>query len=265
MPTRCPACGARLEERGPRTLCPNRFGCPGQLRAALVHFASRPALDIEGVGPETADALIDAGLVRALPDLFRLDVTALRSLPRFGERSARKLLAAIDRGRRVELRRLLIGLGIPGVGATAARKLAERFRTLPALRRASRAQLDAVPGLGRATAAAVNAFLAEPRTRRLIDRLLAAGVEVTGAARRSGPWADRRFLFTGRLERLTRVGAEALVEALGGEMAGSVGSATDVVVGEAPGAKAEQARGRGIRMLDEGAFLRRARRVGGKV
>jgi DNA ligase (NAD+) len=265
MPTRCPACRARLEERGPRTLCPNRFACPGQLRAALVHFASRPALDIEGIGPETADSLIERGLVRELPDLFRLDEADLRSLPRFGDRSARKLLAAIERGRRVELRRLLIGLGIPAVGATAARKLADHFRTLAALRRATRSQLARVPGVGGATAAAVHAFLAEPRNRRLLDRLIEAGVEVARSAPRSGPWAGRRFVFTGRLENLTRARAAALVEALGGEVTGSVGAATDVVVGGAPGAKAAQARRRGLRTSEEASFLRSARRAGAEV
>ena len=184
MPARCPACGTRVATEGPMTWCPNRFGCPAQLKRSLQHFASEGALDVPGIGEETANALVDHELVHEPADLFALTVDELRKLEGFGEKSARKLVAEIAAARTLELHRFLYALGIPGIGRTVARDLADTFGTLDALRRASRADLVETPRLGDKRAADVYAFFHDRRTKRVIDRLLKAGVRVAGAARR---------------------------------------------------------------------------------
>ncbi|MFW6079501.1 MAG: NAD-dependent DNA ligase LigA, partial [Gemmatimonadota bacterium] len=237
MPGACPACGTELVERGPLTYCPNRFGCPAQLRERLVHFASRQALDIRGIGRRTAEALVDRGLVRELPDLFRLRPEQIRTLPHFAERSARKLHRAIRESGPVPLHRFLTGLGIPGVGAATARELADRFGALEPLRRADVDELRNVPGVGPAMAEGIRDFFAEPRNQRIIDRLLDAGLEVERPGKPADrPLAGRTFVFTGRLDRFTREEAEALVESLGARTTSSVSARTDyVVAGAEPG------------------------------
>ncbi|HEX7049440.1 MAG TPA: NAD-dependent DNA ligase LigA [Longimicrobiales bacterium] len=256
MPARCPSCGARLVERGPQTVCPNRFGCPAQLRERLVHFGSRDALDIGGLGEETAEGLIEAGLVRDLSDLFRLRPEALVRTGRFGKRSAEKLVRAIQSAKRTDLRRFLIGLGIPGVGPAAARDLAAHFRSLDALRGADLAALRRVPGVGPALARGIRDFFTEARNARAIDELLEAGVRPAKQEPTGRALAGRTFVFTGRLERFTRQEAERRVERLGGRSSDSVGPGTDyVVAGAAPGRKVERARARNVPVLDEAAFV----------
>lgn len=267
FPERCPACGAKLEVRGPLTRCPNRFGCPAQLRERIRHFASRDAMDIGGIGRATAEALVDYGLVRDLDDLYELRPDDVARLPHFAARSARKLVDAIRRAKRVELQRFLFALGIPGVGESAARDLARHFRTLGAIRHASRDALRRAPGIGPALAAAVHDFFADERHQRAIDALLAKGIEIVPPKAPEGRGlAGRSFVLTGRLKRLTRGEAERLVESLGGEARTSVSRRTDyVVAGEAPGRKREEALEKGVRILDEDAFLRLLRRAGADV
>lgn len=258
MPERCPACGTRLEERGPLTVCPNRYGCPAQLKARLVHFASRDAMDIPGLGRETAALLVDRGLVRNLADLYRLDAEKLRTLPHFGEKSATKLAQAIQRSRHPTLDRFLFALGIPEVGLATARLLARHFRSLDALRRASAEELARVPGIGAATAREVAAFFRDPRSRRTVDALLRAGVAPWAPAAEpgTGPLEGQRIVFTGRLDRMTRREAEALVRSLGGEVGSEVSARTTAVVaGALPGSKLEDARRLGVRILSEPEFF----------
>ncbi|HEX6939229.1 MAG TPA: NAD-dependent DNA ligase LigA [Longimicrobiales bacterium] len=264
FPDRCPSCGARLEHDGPLTRCPNHFGCPAQLRERIRHFASREAMDIGGIGHATAEALVEHGLVRRLADLYALRAEDVARLPHYSEKSARKLVDAIRRARRVELRRFLYALGIPGVGEAGARDLARHFRTLDALRHASREEIERAPGVGPALAAGVHAFFANPANQRAIDALLEAGIEIVEpAAARTGRLAGKRFVFTGRLERFTRGEAESLVESLGAEASSSVTRKTDyVVAGADPGQKLERAREKGVRVLDEDAFLRLVRKAG---
>lgn len=265
MPELCPACGYPVERRGPLTFCPNRFDCPAQLREQLIHFASRAALDIGGIGEKTAALLLESGLVRRLDDLFRLRREDLEALPRFGSKLAGKLVAGIERSRRVPLRNFLIGLSIPGVGDAAARELAREFRSLEALRVASLDELRRVPGIGEVLARQVHEFFRDPRHAETIDRLLEAGVEplpekVEGART---PWADRTFVFSGRLEGFTREEAEAAVESLGGKAVSDVSRSTDyLVVGSEPGGKLEKARRYGVRVVDEGEFVELLRRAG---
>lgn len=255
MPARCPACGTPVASRGPHTICPNHLGCPAQLRARLVHLASESGFDIPGLGPEIAAALVEAGLVRSPADLFRLGARDLLRLRGFRAKSAAKLADGIRNARRIELARFLTALGIPWIGAVAARALAEGFGRLEPIRSASPDQLRRKAGLGPAAAASVHRFFAEPRTRRAVAELLAAGVEVLPARMARGPLSGRRFVFTGALERRTRDAARHEVEALGGRVAGTVGPAVDfVVVGAEPGRKLADARRLGVKTLSERQF-----------
>lgn len=267
FPRQCPSCGTPLEHDGPLTRCPNRFGCPAQLRERIRHFASRDAMDIRGLGRATAEALVDYRLVQELDDLYALHPEDVARLPHFSTRSAKALVDAIQRRKHVDLRRFIIALGIPGVGESAARDLAEHFGSLARLRHASIDELRQVPGIGPALARALHEFLADERHQRAIDALLRQGIEVTGPATPSGRvLADRRFVFTGRLERFTREEAEDLVESLGGEATSSVSRNTDyVVVGQEPGRKAEEAREKGVQVLDEDAFVDLVRGAGANV
>ncbi|MGA9838159.1 MAG: NAD-dependent DNA ligase LigA [Gemmatimonadaceae bacterium] len=263
MPQRCPACGTRVVSEGPMTRCPNRFGCPAQLKRSLQHFTSEGALDVQGIGEETANALVDHELVHGLPDVFRLTVADLTKLEGFAEKSARKLVDEIAAARTLELHRLLYALGIPGIGSTVARDLAEEFGTLDALRAASAEAIARTSGLGERRAADVYAFFHDPRTKRVIDGLLEAGVRVTGERRQRGALSGKRIVFTGALSSLTRPEARKRVEAIGGRVGESAGPSIDfVVVGENPGEKLDDARKYGVREMSEKQFLALLARAG---
>ncbi len=258
MPERCPACDTPVEEDGPRTICPNRFGCPAQLKGRIVHFGARNALDIEGLGEETAALLVDRGLVRELADLFDLTPEALEDLPGFAEKSAANLVEGIQRRKKPELRRFLHGLGIPEVGTTVARDLALHFRSLEAIRSASREQLEEVEGIGPKMSEAIRGFLDGERNASALDHILAKGVEpVPPVAPADTPLAGRKFVFTGGLEGLTRSQAKKLVEGAGARAVSSVSKETDyVVAGEDPGSKLDKANELGVTVLSEEEFLR---------
>ncbi|MDT8341758.1 MAG: NAD-dependent DNA ligase LigA [Longimicrobiales bacterium] len=265
MPETCPACGTPVREDGPRTVCPNRYGCPAQLKGRIVHFGSRNALDIEGLGEETAVLLVDRGLVRELAGLFDLTVEQLVDLPGFAEKSATNLVEAIARRKRTELARFLHGLGIPEVGVAVARDLARHFRDIAAVREADREALEAVDGIGPRMSEVIHAFLHEPRNAEAIDHVLARGVELSPpqAEPASDALAGARFVFTGGLSRLSRGEARKRVEAAGAKVVGSVSrSTTHVVVGEGPGSKYDQAVALGIPVLDEASFLALLREAG---
>lgn len=272
MPERCPNCDTPVEIRGPFTRCPNRFGCAAQLKGRIVHFASRNALDIEGLGKETAQLLVQRELVRELADLFHLDPEALAELPGFAEKSAEKLAGAIEARRTTELRRFLFGLGVPEVGVTVARDLALHFRDLEAIRTASRDDLEAVPGIGPKMSELITTFFQEPNNARAIDRVAAEMKELVVPEAPAGAAADsdgegevggghpafvgRTWVFTGGLERVTRSEAKRLAEGLGARVTGSVSGSTDVVVaGEGAGSKLERARELGVEVMDEEAFV----------
>jgi DNA ligase (NAD+) len=285
MPPTCPSCGTPLVERGPFTVCPNAFQCPAQLAGRIVHFASRDALDIEGLGDESAKLFVSRGLVRQLPDLFTLRAEQLLDLEGFAEKSSQKLVEALARASHVEVARFLYGLGVPEVGVAVARDLARHFGSFAALRAASEEELQEVKGVGPRMSQQIVAFFHEPQNAAILDALLARldlkeapprpavktaapgtdgdataarGEEgaVAAAAAEGGPLTGRRFVFTGTLERLARRDAEALVESLGARTTSSVSKSTDyVVVGEDAGSKAENARRLGVETLDESAFL----------
>lgn len=258
-PATCPACHARVVQRGPFRLCPNTIGCPAQRVRAIEHFASRDAFDIDGLGPSTIRLLVDHGLVRTVADLFTITDDDLRGLPRFGAIAATRLAAAIAKARRVDLARFLFALGISDVGTATARRLAERFRTLAAIRRATEAQVAATPEVGPAAARQTVEFFKRPSSRAVIDALIGHGVTIVSHRdRAAGVLAGRSVVFTGTLEAMARAEAERLVEQHGGRAMRTVTGATSLVVaGSAPGSKLARARALGISILSEREFLRR--------
>jgi DNA ligase (NAD+) len=266
MPAVCPSCGTPLIERGPYTVCPHSFECPAQRAGRIQHFASRDALDIEGLGEETARLLVDQGLVKHPPDLFDLTKEQLIPLEGFAHKSARNLIDAITVAARVELPRLLYGLGIPEVGVKVARDLAQRFGTLKALREADEERLQEVPGVGPRMAEQIAAFFREPRNREILDALLARVEPVGPPAGEGGELAGLTFVFTGALERFSRREAQRLVESHGAKTASAVSGNTDyVVAGEDAGAKLDEAHERGVKVLDEAGFVDLLRRSGVQV
>jgi len=257
MPERCPSCATPLVERGPFTLCPNGFHCPAQLAGRIQHFASRHALDIEGLGEESSRLFVAAGLVRSLEQIFDLTAEQLVALDGFAEKSAANLLAAIEAARTVDLSRFLYGLGIPEVGVAVARDLARHFGTFAALRGASQAELDAVAGVGDKMAEVIAAFFADPRNATVLDALLErVRLREEAPAPRGGPLEGSTFVFTGGLASISREQAKHLVESLGARATGSVSRKTTfVVAGEDAGTKLDKAREMGLEILDEAAFL----------
>jgi len=263
LPTHCPACGAAVVRPAGEVIarCSGQLGCPAQRRRALQHFASRRAMDIEGLGEKLIDALVDGGLVHDPADLYGLPAETLAALPRMGEKSAANLFAAIDRSRATTLPRFLYALGIPEVGEATARTLAQHFGDLEPLMAADEAALQAVPDVGPAVSAQIAAFFAESHNREVIARLRAAGVRwppvaVTASdSVRGGPLQGKRFVLTGSLAGFTREAATAEIEARGGTVSGSVSARTDyVVAGDEPGSKLDKARALGVAVLDEAAF-----------
>lgn len=256
MPAECPSCGTPLVARGPFTVCPNHFACGAQLKGRLAHFGSRSALDIEGLGGETAALLVDQGLVAELADLFDVAEDDLTPLEGFAEVSARNLVNAIGERRRIELARFLVGLGIPEVGVTVARDLAEHFRGIEALLAAAAEDLEEVHGVGPKMSAAIRGFLDEPRVSSALDRLLAKGFEFAvpqgGAVEEGSPLVGKTLVLTGSLETLTRTELKRVLQELGARVTGSVSARTDyLVAGANPGSKLARARALGVEVVNE--------------
>lgn len=261
MPTECPVCGGAVVRAEGEAVarCTNTTGCPAQLVEGIVHFASRDAMDIEGLGPALAAALVESGMVRDVADLYGLVKDEVARLERMGEKSAANLVAAIERSKGRGLARLLYALGIRYVGEGTAQALAAHFHTMDALLGADREALLAVDDVGEKIAESLHAWLSEPRNQRLIEKLKEAGVamrEEAPAAKGPRPLEGKRFVITGTLARMGRKEAQRAIEALGGTATGSVSRSTDyLVVGENPGSKLERARELGIAILDEEGFM----------
>jgi DNA ligase (NAD+) len=267
MPRCCPSCGSELAERGPFTVCPNGYECPAQLAARLEHFASRDALDIEGLGEETARLLVNRGLVQRLPDLFELEPGDLVKLDGFAEKSAGNLVAAIERAARVELHRFLYALGIPEVGVTVAKTLASHFRSFEVIRACPRAELESVEGVGPKMAVQIESFFSNTANAAILDDLLGGEVVlVEPAAGETAAMFGLKFVFTGGLEKMPRRRAQELVESLGARVVSSVSRETDyVVVGADPGSKYDKAVTIGVTTLSEDDFIDLLRESGVEV
>lgn len=257
FPRQCPVCET-VAVRGEGEVawrCPNPL-CPEKVRRRIEHFAGKGSLDIDGFGEEMVSLLLEKQLIRAVPDIFRLRKEQLLPLKKSGEIWARNLIDGIQASRKADLWRVIHGLGIPQVGAAAAKDLARTFRSLEALLNASADELMRVEGFGEKTAAAVGTWLADPENHTLIRELLEAGLEPTAPAAASSALAGKTFVLTGTLPTLSREDAAAKIEAAGGKVSGSVSKKTHfVVAGEEAGSKLEKAKALGVPVLDETGLL----------
>lgn len=258
-PDVCPVCGTPVERPPDEVMiyCPNG-SCPSRIYWGIVHFASRAAMDIRGLGERTIQQLLALGLVRDFADLYRLRVEDLLPLDGFAELSAKNLVDAIAASAAQPLSRLLFALGIRHVGAHAAKILAERFERMDALLAASEDDFAAVHGIGGTTAAALAAYLGEERNRELIARLAAAGLTLVEPVQRAEtrPLDGLTFVVTGTLPTLSRKEATDFIERHGGRVTGSVTRQTDyVVAGESPGSKLDKARELGVEVLGEAELM----------
>jgi DNA ligase (NAD+) len=262
MPTRCPECDSAIERLPDEAVarCTGGLICPAQRKQALRHFASRHALDIEGLGEKLIDQLVDTERLRTAADIYRLTAEELASLPRMAEKSAANVIAAIERSKTTTLARFIYALGIRHVGEATARDLAAHFGALAPLLDATEEELLQVRDVGPVLALAIRDFFAEPHNREVIAALRAGGVSwKEGSPRRavSGPLAGCTFVLTGTLPTLSRDEAKALLEAAGATVAGSVSKKTDyVVAGSDAGGKLAKARDLGIGILDEAGMQR---------
>ena len=263
MPTVCPRCGSTLHRADDEAVwrCENT-SCPAKLQRGLEHFASRGAMNIEGLGESLIVQVIGAGLVSDYADVYALTADKLEQLERMGKKSAAKVLLQIDKSRTNELWRLIYGLGIRHVGERASQVLARAFGSMDTLCAATIEQLQDTAEIGPVLAESVRSWLDEPRNRQLIDRLRAAGVnmevplEQRVAAEMPGPLAGRTYVITGTLGAMSREAATAALERQGAKVTNSVSKRTTaVIVGAEAGTKAEKARTLGIPMLDEAGFL----------
>ena len=276
MPAACPVCGSALSRDAEEVVwrCDN-LSCPARIRRSLEHFASRGAMNIEGLGESLVDQLIEQRLVRDFADLYHLDVSQLenltvaprdpksdRAVPRKLGKVGRNVVAQIDRSRKNDVARLIYALGIRHVGEKAASTLARYFRNIDRIMAASLEELQTAPEIGPVVAESVRAFAAEPRNRELVERLEAAGVNTTTAlpapqVEEAGPLAGGTFVITGTLASMSREQAAAALEQLGARVAKSISrKTTGLVAGTDPGSKLEKARELGIETLDEEAFLK---------
>jgi DNA ligase (NAD+) len=259
MPKRCPVCGSAVERPEDEAIarCTGGLYCPAQRKQALIHFAGRRAMDIEGLGEKLVDQLVDAGLVKTPVDIYRLDLEQLAGLERMGEKSARNLLEAIEKSRAPSLARLIFALGIRNVGETTAKDLARHFGSLEALMAADEARLQQVPDVGPVVAASIARFFAEAHNREVIiglEKVSVRGTPLEPVAVDSA-LSGKTFVLTGTLPSLSREAAKALIEAKGGKVAGSVSKKTDfVVAGSEAGSKLDKARELGLKILDEQQF-----------
>ncbi|MDI4637202.1 MULTISPECIES: NAD-dependent DNA ligase LigA [Halomonadaceae] len=262
FPECCPVCDSQIERLEGEAVarCSGGLYCPAQRKEALKHFASRRALDIEGLGEKLIDALVERDWVKTPADLFTLTAEALAGLPRMGEKSAANLVAALEKAKQTTLARFIYALGIREVGEATANNLARHFGTLDALMAAEQADLEAVDDVGPIVAAHLHTFFLQPHNRETIEALIAQGLtwQEEAVVERPQPLAGETWVLTGTLENLTRDEGKARLQALGAKVAGSVSKKTAcLVAGEAAGSKLTKATDLGVPVIDEDEFLTR--------
>jgi len=260
MPTHCPSCGEPVfydADEGAATRCTNGR-CPAQLARSIEHFASKNAMNIDGLGPQIVDALLKNHLISDVADLYRLSLAEIAELERMGEKSAQNLLDAVERSKSAGLERLVYALGIRNVGEVAGAALAARYGTLEALQNATVRELCEIPDFGQITADCVVNFFSHASNRELCDLLREVGVLTSSVAKPADDlFSGLTFVLTGTLPTLTRDEAAARIKAAGGKVSGSVSSKTSyVVAGEAAGSKLTRAQSLGVRVIDEDTLLR---------
>jgi DNA ligase (NAD+) len=257
MPRLCPVCGsAAVREEGEADYrCTGGLFCSAQRKQAILHFAQRRAVEIEGLGDKLVDQLVDAGIINTLPDLYRLGFTALANLARMADKSAQNILDALEKSKQTTLPRFLFGLGIRHVGEATAKALARHFGRLDAIMDASEDELLAVADVGPIVAQSIRTFFDQAHNREVVEQLRACGVtwpEGEPAPVAPQPLSGQTFVLTGTLPTLSREEAKALIEAAGGKVAGSVSKKTSyVVAGAEAGSKLDRARELGVAVLDE--------------
>jgi DNA ligase (NAD+) len=262
LPKSCPVCGSETvrHEGEAVTYCTGGLFCAAQRKQSIKHFASRRALDIEGLGDKLVDQLVDEEYVHDPADLFTLSKDELVKLERMADKSAQNLIEALDKSRHTNLERFIYALGIHDVGEATARTLAHHFGSLPALRNATREELMAVSDVGPIVAESILTFFKQKHNKEVIDKLIKAGLEwedIEVKPAEELPLNGKTFVLTGTLDSLTRDEAKEALQALGAKVTGSVSKKTDyVVVGADPGSKADKAESLGVEMLDEEAFLK---------
>jgi len=259
MPDHCPVCGSRVGREGAYFYCTGQLVCGAQLKGAIEHFASKHALDIEGLGKKTVAQLVDEGLVRSLADLYRLTKTDLVRLEGFADRSATLLLESIAVSKTVSLDRFLMGLGIRQVGQHIAKVLAREFGSLEEIMAADRERFQQIREIGPEISESLAIYWSEPHNREVIAQLRESGVQIAPGMARSNreksALAGKTFVFTGGLDHFTRNGAQEAVEAKGARVSSSVSKKTSyLVVGRDPGSKLDQARTLGVHILTEQEF-----------
>jgi len=261
MPAVCPVCGsAAVRESGEAdTRCTGGLYCSAQRKQAILHFAQRRAVEVEGLGDKLVDQLVDGGLINTLPDLYRLGLSALASLERMAEKSGQNILQALEHSKKTTLPRFLFGLGIRHVGEATAKALARHFGSLDSVMAAAEDQLLQVPDVGPVVAQSIRTFFDQPHNREVVEQLRACGVtweEAEPAAQVPRPLAGRTVVLTGTLPTLSRDQAKDRLEAAGAKVAGSVSKKTHyVVAGAEAGSKLDKAREFGVKVLDEAGLL----------
>jgi DNA ligase (NAD+) len=260
LPAKCPVCGGEVVRDGAAHVCSNGLSCPAQLQGHIEHFVSRGAMDIVGLGGKTVQQLIEKGLVRNLADIYQLTPIDLAGLEGFAEKSIDNLMKAIEDSKHPRLDRFVFALGIPHVGSTVAKLLADHFGSLAKLAEAGEETLLGIHGIGPEMAASVSTFFGSARNRRVLTRLKQSGVNPVAEARKKGrqPFAGEVMVFTGSLEAMSRPEAQRKAEDAGARIAGAITrKVTLVVAGPGAGSKLDQARKLGLAVIDEGQFLAR--------
>jgi len=257
MPERCPACGSEVVKEGPFYVCTGGFACPAQVKQLITHFASRGAMDIDMLGEKRVEQLVELGLVSDAADLYHLRETDVIRLPGFAEKSSRKLVESIRRSKRTKFDRFLYALGIPMVGEHISKLIARHYDTIESLRNASEEELRQISQIGPELARSIAAWFRQAANRKLVDKLLDAGLRIEPVRRKRGVFDGRKVVFTGGLESMTREAARQLVEEMGGQSPSSVSRETDyVVVGKNPGSKLDDAKRYSVKILSEPEFLK---------
>ncbi len=261
MPTVCPECGSHILKQADEAVarCTGGLFCPAQRKQAITHFASRRAMDIEGLGDKLVDQLVEANLVHTLADIYKLDLNTLSNLERMGEKSARNLLDALENSKKTTLARFIYALGMRNVGEATGKDLAKHFGSLDALMQADTEKLLEVNDVGPVVAESITNFFSEAHNQSVINALIDAGIrwpETEGKQQSSGKLSGKTFVLTGTLPTMSRDSAKELIEAAGGKVSGSVSKKTDyVVAGTEAGSKLDKALELGVTILDEAGLL----------